>query len=286
MSIELKQAAQDAAEAIDWLLKNIRLDAPQLSGKAMGNAEKCASALRTALSQQPDNAACKSVQRRLEVPQPATGIEIDFKQTTELLAMFGGEPATVTLMSGDGHRGKGLYAYYTDLPEEGAEFLGEADDEAVPDQQPVTGEPVWCVATGERVNGEETYTHHDAYVPLADCFPLYTHQAPSVPATAEPVAWLDEMLADTREVFDAGGSETPQVVRDVIEYVKSWVTVYSEKNHQAPAAHQAPSVPADVVRDEIASVREHYRGTDWGKAAECVCDAIDAALLAAKDASA
>ena len=53
MSIELKQAAQDAAEAIDWLLKTIRRDAPQLSGKAMGNAEKCASALRAALSQQP-----------------------------------------------------------------------------------------------------------------------------------------------------------------------------------------------------------------------------------------
>ena len=53
MSNELKQAAQDAAEAIDWLLKNIRLDAPQLSGKAMGNAEKCASALRAALAQQP-----------------------------------------------------------------------------------------------------------------------------------------------------------------------------------------------------------------------------------------
>lgn len=70
MSIELKQAAQDAAEAIDWLLKNIRLEAPQLSGKAMGNAEKCASALRTALSQQPDNAACRSVQKRLAAQQP------------------------------------------------------------------------------------------------------------------------------------------------------------------------------------------------------------------------
>ena len=59
MSTELKQAAQDAAEAIDWLLKNIRLDAPQLSGKAMGNAEKCATALRAALDQQPTTAtAC------------------------------------------------------------------------------------------------------------------------------------------------------------------------------------------------------------------------------------
>lgn len=41
--------------------------------------------------------------------------------------------------------------------------------------------PVWCVATGEQVNGVETYTHHDEYVPLADCFALYTHPAPGVP---------------------------------------------------------------------------------------------------------
>lgn len=76
------------------------------------------------------------------------------------------------------------------------------------------------------------------------------------PATGEPVAWLDEMLADTREVFDAGGSETPQVVRDVIEYVKSWVTVYSEKNHPAPAAQPAPSVPKD---DQIAALVNKVR---------------------------
>ena len=47
--------------------------------------------------------------------------------------------------------------------------------------------------------------------------------------------------------------------------------------------HSAPSAPADVMRDAIATVREQYRGTDWGKAAECICDAIDAAMLAAKD---
>ena len=73
-------------------------------------------------------------------------------------------------------------------------------------------------------------------------------------ATPEPVAWLDEMLADTREVFDAGGSETPQVVRDVIEYVRSWVTVYSEKNHPAPAAQPAPSEPAPGVPEGFALV--------------------------------
>lgn len=51
-------------------------------------------------------------------------------------------------------------------------------------------------------------------------------------------------------------------------------------------AHPSPGVTDDVVRDAIAAVREQYRGTDLGKAAECICDAIDAAILAAKDASA
>lgn len=52
------------------------------------------------------------------------------------------------------------------------------------------------------------------------------------------------------------------------------------------STHPAPGVPDDVVRDAIATVREQYRGTDWGKAAEGICDAIDAAMLAAKDVSA
>lgn len=51
------------------------------------------------------------------------------------------------------------------------------------------------------------------------------------------------------------------------------------------AKQPAPGVPDDVVRDAISTVREHYRGTDWGKAAESICDAIDAAMLAAKDTS-
>lgn len=46
--------------------------------------------------------------------------------------------------------------------------------------------------------------------------------------------------------------------------------------------HPAPGVPDDVVRDAISTVREQYRGTDLGKAAEGICDAIDAAMLAAQ----
>lgn len=61
-----------------------------------------------------------------------SSITIDFKQATELLEMFGGEPAEVTLIEGPGHNGEGLYAYYSDLPEEGTEFLGKPDNEALP----------------------------------------------------------------------------------------------------------------------------------------------------------
>ena len=134
--------------------------------------------------------------------QPATGIEIDFKQTTELLAMFGGEPATVTLMPGDGHRGKGLYAYYTDLPEEGAEFLGEADDEAVPDQQPATGEPEVsrnpfasrCYTMSEsHLSGHRLIVGFEKLVDAQDAHEWvarqgrgdFTHPAPSVPSLIE-----------------------------------------------------------------------------------------------------
>ena len=72
----------------------------------------------------------QSTRLRGGVPEPR--IDIDFKQATELLAMFGGEPSLVTLMPGDGHSGKGLYAYWTDIPGEGAIYLGVTDDDAAP----------------------------------------------------------------------------------------------------------------------------------------------------------
>jgi len=56
-------------------------------------------------------------------------------------------------------------------------------------------------------------------------------------------AVIDDMLADTRETFDASGPETPQAVRDVIEYVASWLTVALDKPAlaalAAPAQHEA-----------------------------------------------
>lgn len=44
--------------------------------------------------------------------------------------------------------------------------------------------------------------------------------------------------------------------------------------------------PAEAeVSDVIAMARERYRGTKWGKAAECICDAVDEAILALRPQS-
>ena len=65
--------------------------------------------------------------------QPAEpSITLDFKMATDLLEMFGGEPGLVTLQHGGEHchSGSGLYAWYSDRPEEGSEFLGAEQNDA------------------------------------------------------------------------------------------------------------------------------------------------------------
>jgi len=90
-------------------------------------------------------------------PQQAGGeaesIRIDFRQATDLLAMFGGEPAEITLaLWGDeGHDGPGLYAWYTDFPEEGSVNLGITDEEAtLDDAAPAAAEPSDDAKAAER----------------------------------------------------------------------------------------------------------------------------------------
>ena len=71
-------------------------------------------------------------------------ITLDFKMATDLLGMFCGEPGLVTLQRGDEHchSGPGLYAWYSDMPEEGAGFLGaEPDDEATPSAPSAPAQP-------------------------------------------------------------------------------------------------------------------------------------------------
>lgn len=59
-------------------------------------------------------------------------ITLDFKMVTDLLEMFGGKPGLVTLQHGGEHchSGSGLYAWYSDRPEEGSEFLGAEQNDA------------------------------------------------------------------------------------------------------------------------------------------------------------
>jgi hypothetical protein len=79
---------------------------------------------------------------------------------------------------------------------------------------------------------------------------------------------------------------------DSVSISTAWVNVqkqqyddavlYPEYVRRVLYTHPAPGVPDGVVRDAISTVREQYRGTDWGKEAECICDAIDAAMTAAQ----
>lgn len=80
-----------------------------------------------------------------EAAKAHAALRIDFKQATELLAMFGGEPGKVTLLTGEGHSGRGLYAHAAGHGEDGALFLGVADDEAAPE----TSEPMDAVHWAE-----------------------------------------------------------------------------------------------------------------------------------------
>lgn len=52
--------------------------------------------------------------------------EINLYQAQQLIEQFGGMDANITVEFCEcGHSGKGLYAYHTDYPEEGATFLAE-----------------------------------------------------------------------------------------------------------------------------------------------------------------
>ena len=116
-------------------------------------------------------------------------------------------------------------------------------------------------------DGDKIDSHTISAV-VAECDAVILTQQP---ATGEPVAWM--------------ASYVDPIGNDRV-YVTSHHDLAVENDmHGTPRplyTRPAPSVPADVVRDAIAAVREQYRGTDWGKAAECICDAIDAAMLAAK----
>ena len=50
-----------------------------------------------------------------------------------------------------------------------------------------------------------------------------------------------DLIADLHDVFDTSGSETPQIVRDVIEYANSWLQVCIQKKAESSAQQAAPA---------------------------------------------
>lgn len=104
------------------------------------------------------------------------------------------------------------------------------------------------------------------------------------PAMPEPVAWNSIQIASW---IGSQLMHEPSLFEraTVCKFVRSLGRHPTLLKHSPSTHPSVQSVPADVVRDAISAVREHYRGTDWGKAAESICDAIDAAMLAAKERS-
>jgi hypothetical protein len=78
--------------------------------------------------------------------QQEPSLRIDFAQATKLVEMFGGAPSLVTLYVGDGHSGRGMYAYFTEYPEDGDWFLAATDGEAIP---PAAAKRQWVGLTDD-----------------------------------------------------------------------------------------------------------------------------------------
>lgn len=64
-------------------------------------------------------------------------VELTLAQAKAIVAMFGGDEdpdVTISVRDGKiGHSGPGLYAWFTDLAEEGSVFLPEQDEPPCPD---------------------------------------------------------------------------------------------------------------------------------------------------------
>ena len=136
-------------------------------------------------------ALASSPQQVVDPVGAAPRITLDFKMASELLDMFGGEPGTVTLIPGDGHSGAGLYAYYEEVPEEGAEFLGVPDDDAMPATQATNqAEPVAAVASDELIGAAIT----DMFA-ARDLLPLTKGSVSSYWLTPDEIRELFDRLA-------------------------------------------------------------------------------------------
>lgn len=181
-------------------------------------------------------------------------ITLDFKMASKLLDMFGGEPGLVTLQHGGEkcHSGAGLYAWYSDLPEEGAVFLGaEPDDEAAPTTQPAPQQ-----------EAQEPFAWHVCSVNSDGSLSL-EHAA----------AW-EEAAHD--HINDA-------ITELDIEGAGSWVVRPAYHAPQTSPAAQADSVLEDAARYRLVRRGQHWSVID-GIGNALRAEELDAAVDAARAA--
>lgn len=151
-------------------------------------------------------------------------------------------------------------------------------------QQPATPEPVaWVSKTGhgtyfrESITPELASLEHGGRKMWRPLTYADTHPAPGVPEFSR----IAKRKLD--ELQEQGFAITGYAIQRGTErgFITDGGFVGWWRSNEAPGVQ---GVSDDVVRDAISTVREQYRGTDWGKAAEGICDAIDATMLAAAQA--
>ena len=144
-----------------------------------------------------------------------------------------------------------------------------------------------CTENQANALSNQLQKQHDLSGSLASFHvkPLYTHAQPAQPAR-EPMTVAQrssirlacEMMDAYIECIKASGEYDrwhyiPQVevTRDDLRGITAEV-----KRLQAEIGRLTS---AASVSDAVAIVRERYRGTKWGKAAECICDAVGEAII-------
>ncbi len=79
------------------------------------------------------------------------------------------------------------------------------------------------------------------------------------PAAIGMDALRADLINDLREVFYTASPETPQDIRDVIEYADSWLSVYIRKGveRKALASAAQPSAPRDPLTEQSLRALHH-----------------------------
>lgn len=261
MSIELKEAAQQAIEAI----QDLRGYRPDI--------DKAIEALRTAIQQ-------------VEAQQPAVGEPVTVVKSIHIsqgaLKCTNGTQNTLLLQQEAGAVGD------TKTPENGFQEPLAQDLSTKAGASQVEPFAHICIVNTKDAGPTKFFTAPSD--PRA--IPLYTHPAPIVPATTEPVQTTPN-FTQLMQILD--GLNRCHSRDSKVEFLRSWIRDWTQ--HKVDKlTHPAPSVLDDVVRDaeryRWLRDRDHWpapfassqdpepvRGIDLDAA-------IDAAMLAAKKASA